>query len=387
MVASGNPGPLRYGMVGGGQGAFIGDVHRRAIALDGSAALVAGCFSRSYENTLATGRALRLDASRLYRSFEEMAEAERGRRDGIDFAVIVTPNGSHFPAARAFLSSGIHVACDKPLTLEVAEAEELAALARRKDLLFCVTYAYTGYPAVKHARDMIARGDLGDLRFVNAEYVQEWLATPLERDGLHKQAAWRVDPKETGKSLCVGDIGTHVENMVRTLTGLRIARLCARLDTLVPGRRLDDNASILVDYEGGARGLYWASQVAIGNNNAFRVRVVGSKGSITWAQEDPDHLAVSWLTKPSETLSRGRDAFSPRAQSYSRVPAGHPEGYFEAFANVYKAFAAALTKKKGGADLSTADLDFPGVEDGLSGVRFIDRCVESSKRGPAWVQF
>ena len=255
MTQSGAVGPLRYGMVGGGPGAFIGDVHRRAIALDGSAGLMAGSFSRTYENTLATGRALGLDSSRLYRSFEEMAEAEAGRRDGIDFAVIVTPNGSHYSAAKAFVSRGIHVVCDKPLTIELAEAEELAALARRKDLLFCVTYTYTGYPAVKHAREMIARGDLGELRFVNAEYAQEWLATPLERDGVHKQAAWRADPKETGKALCVGDIGTHVENMVRTLTGLRIKRLCARLDTLVPGRTLDDNASILVDYEGNARGL------------------------------------------------------------------------------------------------------------------------------------
>ncbi|HWT85919.1 MAG TPA: Gfo/Idh/MocA family oxidoreductase [Myxococcales bacterium] len=380
-------GPLRYGMVGGGQGAFIGDVHRRAIALDGSATLVAGCFSRNYDNTLGTGRVLGLDASRLYRSFEEMAEAESARRDGIDFAVIVTPNGSHFAAARAFLSHGIHVACYKPLTLEIAEAEELAALARGKDLLFCVTYTYTGYPAVKHAREMVARGDLGELRFVNAEYAQEWLATPLERDGLHKQAAWRGDPKVTGKSLCVGDIGTHVENMVRTLTGLRIARLCARLDTLVPGRTLDDNASILVDFEGGARGLYWASQVAIGHDNALRVRVVGSKGAIAWAQEDPNHLTFSQLGKPSELLSRGRDGFYPRAQGYSRIPAGHPEGYFEAFANIYKAFTAALARKKGGADLSTADLDFPGVEEGLSGVRFIDRCVESSRKGPAWVEF
>ena len=218
MTQSGAVVPLRYGMVGGGRGAFIGDVHRRAIALDASAALVAGCFSRDQENNVATGRALGVDGSRLYRSFEEMAEAEATRRDGIDFAVIVTPNNSHFAAAKAFLSRGIHVACDKPLTVEVAEAEELAALARRKDLLFCVTYTYTGYPAVKHAREMISRGELGELRFVNAEYAQEWLTAPIERDGLHRQAAWRTDPKQTGKSLCVGDIGTHVENMVRTLT-------------------------------------------------------------------------------------------------------------------------------------------------------------------------
>ena len=387
MAQSGTVGPLRYGMVGGGRGAFIGDVHRRAIALDSSAGLVAGAFSRTYENTLATGRPLGLDPSRLYRSFEEMAEAEATRRDGIDFAVIVTPNGSHYAAAKAFLSRGIHVVCDKPFTTELAEAEELAALARRKDLLLCVTYTYTGYPAVKQAREMIARGDLGELRFVNAEYAQEWLATPLERDGVHKQAAWRADPKETGKALCVGDIGTHVENMARTLTGLRIKRLCARLDTLVAGRTLDDNASILIDYEGNARGLYWASQVAIGNDNGLRVRVVGSSGSIAWSQEDPDHLVVARLDKPSEILSRGRDRFYPLAQDYSRVPAGHPEGYFEAFANVYKAFTAALVKKKSGAALSPADLDFPGVEDGISGVHFIDRCVESSRKDSAWVEF
>jgi predicted dehydrogenase len=387
MTQTGAVGPLRYGMVGGGRGAFIGDVHRRAIALDASAALVAGCFSRDQGNNVATGRALGVDGSRLYRSFEEMAEAEATRRDGIDFAVIVTPNNSHFAAAKAFLSRGIHVACDKPLTVEVAEAEELAALARRKDLLFCVTYTYTGYPAVKHAREMISRGELGELRFVNAEYAQEWLAAPIERDGLHRQAAWRTDPKQTGKSLCVGDIGTHVENMVRTLTGLRILRLCARLDTLVPGRVLDDSASILVDYEGGARGLYWASQVAIGHDNGLRVRVIGSKGSIIWAQEDPDHLMVSRLGKPSETLSRGRDPFHPRAQEYSRIPPGHPEGYFEAFANVYRAFAAALARKKSGVSLSPADLDFPGIDEGISGVRFVDRCVASSKQASAWVEF
>jgi predicted dehydrogenase len=377
---------LTYGMVGGGQGAFIGDVHRKAIALDGGAVLAAGCFSRSYENTVATGRALGLPDARLYRSFEDMAEAEAKRDDGIDFVVIVTPNGNHYPAAKAFLARGVHVVCDKPLTFEVAEAEELAALARDKGLLFCVTYTYTGYPAVKHARQMVASGDIGEIRFVNAEYPQEWLATPLEREG-QKQAAWRADPELTGKANCVGDIGSHVENMVRYVTGLEIARLCARLDTLVAGRILDDNASILVDYRGGAKGLYWSSQIAVGYDNALRFRVFGSKGSLQWCQESPNYLTVSRLGQPTVTLSRGRDAFYPHAQSYSRIPAGHPEGYFEAFANIYKTFTAALAKKVAGSPLAEADLDFPGVEDGISGVRFIGKAVESSNRGAAWVDF
>jgi predicted dehydrogenase len=375
---------LRYGMVGGGQGAFIGDVHRKAIALDGSALLSAGCFSRSRENTLATGRALGLPEGRLYGSAEEMAEAEARREDGIDFAVIVTPNAAHFAAARAFLSRGIHVACDKPLTFEVKEAEELGRLAREKGLLFLVTYTYTGYPAVKHAREMVARGDLGQVRFVNAEYPQEWLATPLEKEG-QKQAAWRTDPALAGPSNCVGDIGSHVENLARYVTGLEISRLCARLDTFVAGRSLDDNASILVEYRGGAKGLYWSSQIAVGYDNALRLRVFGSKASLQWSQENPNYLTVSRLGEPTQVISRGRDALYPHAQGYSRIPAGHPEGYFEAFANLYKTFTAALSRKKAGAALTAAELDFPGAEEGASGVRFIGKCVESSRQGAVWV--
>lgn len=377
---------LRYGMVGGGQGAFIGDVHRKAIALDGSATLVAGCFSRAHENTLATGRGLGLAEDRLYRTFDEMAEAESKRKDGIDFVVIVTPNAAHFAAAKAFLARGIHVVCDKPLVFEVKEAEELKALARAKDLLFCVTYTYTGYPAVKHARAMIRRGDLGPVRFVNAEYPQEWLSTLLEKEG-QKQAAWRADPALAGKSNCVGDIGSHVENMVRYLTGLPITRLCARLDTFVAGRALDDNASIMVEYQGGAKGLYWSSQIAVGYDNGLRVRVFGATGAVQWSQENPNYLTVSRLGKPTEVLSRGRDGFYPHAQSYSRIPSGHPEGYFEAFGNIYKTFAHALAKKKGGGELSAEELDFPDVDDGLSGVRFIGKCVESSQQGAVWVDF
>jgi predicted dehydrogenase len=315
-----------------------------------------------------------------------MAEAEAKRKGGIDFAVVVTPNASHYAAARAFLSRGIHVVCDKPLVFEVKEAEELAALAKAKDLLFCVTYTYTGYPAVKHAREMIARGEIGDIRFVNAEYPQEWLSTLLEKEG-QKQASWRTDPAQTGKSNCVGDIGSHVENMVRYMTRLEITRLCARLDTFVAGRALDDNASILVEYKGGAKGLYWTSQIAVGYDNALRVRVFGSKGSIQWSQENPNYLTVSRLGQPTVVLSRGRDELYPHAQAYSRIPSGHPEGYFEAFANIYKTFASALAKKKTGAPLGEKELDFPDVEDGISGVRFIGKCVESSQKGAVWVSF
>jgi predicted dehydrogenase len=377
---------LSYGMVGGGPGAFIGDVHRKAIALDGLAVIAAGAFSKSYEKTLETGRALGLPDERLYPDFETMAAKESARPDGIDFVVIVTPNAQHYPVAKAFLSKGIHVVCDKPLTFETAEAEELAMLAKQKDLLFCVTYTYTGYPAVKQVREMIKRGEIGEIRYVNAEYPQEWLATPAEREG-SKQASWRADPKQSGKSNCVGDIGSHVENMVSYMTGLEIASLCARLDTFVEGRSLDDNATIMLNYKGGARGLYWASQIAVGYDNGLRVRVFGSKGSVAWAQENPNYVTVSKLGEPTFTLSRGRDAFHAHSQSYSRIPSGHPEGYFEAFANIYKTYITALEKKLSGQSLSEGELDFPQAGAGTQGVKFIGKCVDSSRKGAVWVDF
>jgi predicted dehydrogenase len=377
---------LRYGMVGGGPGAFIGDVHRKAIGLDGLASIAAGVFSRTYEKTLETGRGLGIDDERLYVDFETMAEKESKRPDGIDFVVIVTPNVQHYPVAKAFLAKGINVVCDKPLTIETAEAEELAMLAKQKGLLFCVTYTYTGYPTVKQAREMIRQGEIGEIRYVNAEYPQEWLATPVEREG-SRQAAWRSDPKQSGKSNCVGDIGSHVENMVSYMTGLEIASLCARMDIFVQGRSLDDNATVMVNYKGGAKGLYWASQIAVGYDNALKVRIFGSKGTIQWSQENPNYLVVSKLGEPTMTLSRGRDGFHAHAQSYSRIPSGHPEGYFEAFANIYKTYITALAKKMSGHALSDADLDFPGPEAGVSGVNFIGKCVASSKKGAAWVDF
>jgi predicted dehydrogenase len=378
---------LKYGMVGGGQGAFIGDVHRKAIALDGKAELVAGCFSQSPKTTLATGESWGVDKSRLYGTYEEMIAAEARRKDDrLDFILVVTPNNSHYPIARLALEKGFHVVCDKPLTTSSKDAEKLAALAAKKDRLFCVTYAYRGYPIVFHMREMIANGELGDIRFVAAEYPQDWLATLLEKTG-QKQAAWRTDPKRAGISNCVGDIGSHIENMVAYLTGLEIEALCARLDTFGKGRTLDDNASIMLNYEGGAKGLYWSSQIAIGYDNGFRVRIFGTKASLEWAQEECNYCTVGYTDKPTVRLSRGRDKMYPPAQARSRIPSGHPEGYFEAFANIYSTYLTALAKKKAGATLSPEDLDFPNALDGLRGVRFIETCVESSKKGAAWTKF
>ncbi len=379
---------LTYGMVGGGEGALIGEVHRKAINFDNSAALVAGCFSRSVDNTRRTGKLLGLDSGRLYKDYRSMASAEGKRSDRIDFVVIVTPNSTHFPVAKAFLEQGIHVVCDKPLVLSTEEAKQLAALAKKKDLLFCVTYTYTGYPAVKQARALIANGELGDIRFVAAEYVQEWLATPAEKSG-NKQAEWRTNPKLSGISNSVGDIGTHAENLISYMTGLKIDSLCARMDTFVKGRKLDDNATVMLNFKGGVKGSIWVSQVAVGYDNGLRIRVLGSKGSLEWAQEDPNYIRLRKLDQPLQIISRGREPFVPGAAKYSRVPAGHPEGYFEAFANVYRGFCEALNRKKSGKAAAAAggQLEYPGLADGAQGVRFIEKCVESSKASASWVKF
>jgi predicted dehydrogenase len=385
VMAAGVEG-LRYGMVGGGQGAFIGGVHRQAIAMDGLAELAAGCFSANYEGTLRAGASLGLSRDRLYKDYRAMIRAEAKRADRIDFLVITTPNRLHYPVARLALEHGIHVMCEKPLATSSTDARALGAIAKRKRLLFGVAYAYAGYPIVRHLRETVARGELGEIRFVAAEYPQDWLATPLERTG-QKQAAWRTDPRHAGISNCVGDIGSHIEHMVAHVTGLEIRALLARLDRTVEGRRLDDNASILVEYKRGARGIYWASQIAVGHDNGLRLRIYGTRASIEWAQEDPDHCQVAYLGGPVVRLSRGRDALHAGAQRMSRIPAGHPEGYYEAFANIYASFAAAVRKKKNGQPLAPEDLDFPGVDDGIRGVRFIERCVASSRKGAAWVKW
>ncbi len=375
---------LRYGMIGGGQDAFIGEVHRKAIAMDGMASIVCGSFSQSHDNTLATGASLGLPEERLYQTFEEMITREARRNDRPHFVVIVTPNSTHFPAARLALKNGFPVVCEKPLATNSRDAADLARLVRESDLLFCVTYAYSGYPMVKHIRDRIVAGEIGEVRFVNGEYPQEWLMTPLENTG-QKQAKWRTDPKLAGISNCVADIGSHIEHTVSEMTGLRIGSLCARLDKFGEGRTLDDNATIMVNYRGGATGVYWSSQIAAGHDNALRIRIYGTKGAFEWFQETPNTARLSLLDKPTGILSRGRDPMSPRAQRLSRIPSGHPEGYFEGFANIYTTFITALAKKLAGELLAEDDLDFPGVDEGVRGVRFIEKCVESSAKGTIWV--
>ncbi len=377
---------LHYGMVGGGKGAFIGNIHRQAIGLDNLAKLVAGSFSHDFNNTLEIGTELGIPRERLYSTYLEMAQKESTLKDRIDFVSIVTPNSLHYPIAKAFLNAGINVVCEKPLTLKESEARELNDLARKNKLLFAVTYVYTGYPSVKQAREMVKRGDLGDIRFINAEYPQDWLLKQFESDG-YRLKSWRANPSVAGISNCVGDIGTHIEYLVSYITGLKIKSLCARLDTFIEGHALDDNATIMLEFEGGAKGVYWTSQTAIGCDNGLKIRIFGTKASLRWSQENPNYLIVSKLNAPTEILSRGRDNFYQNAQAFSRIPAGHPEGYIEAFANIYKAFTDALLKKSLGDIISEEELDFPNAGEGANGVRFVEKCVESSNKGAIWVEF
>lgn len=370
---------LKYGMVGGGEGAFIGDAHRKSINIDGKARLVSGCFSRNKENTLATGKTLGLDSSRLYASYEEMAKAETGK---IDFVVVVTPNSSHFAVCKAFLEAGIHVVCDKPLVCEISEAEELMRITKEKNLLFAVTYTYSGHVTFKHARELIAAGEIGDIRMIMGEYPQGWLHAG---DG-GKQGSWRTDPAQSGISNALGDIGTHVENTVAMMTGLKIKRVLAKMDKLVPGRTLDDNSVVLVEYEGGASGTYWVSQVAIGCDNDLKVRVYGSKGSIEWSNFNSEDLVVIGQDGVRKLYRRGYGAIAPAAAKYGRLPPAHNEGYLEAMANIYQSFIDCVSKHAAGS-LKPEDIDYPGLQEGLEGVKFIHRCVESSNKGNAWVDF
>jgi predicted dehydrogenase len=379
-------GVLSFGMVGGGSGSFIGGVHRKAAVFDNKARLVAGCFSRDYENTKDTGISLGLSEERLYKTYQEMAEKEAKRDHPIDFVSIVTPNHLHYEIAKKFLESGINVVCDKPLTFTYEEAKELDKLAREKELLFCVTYTYTGYPMVKHARELVKRGDIGDIRVVIGEYSQDWLATLAEKEG-NKQASWRTDPKKAGRANCVGDIGSHLENMVSYITGLKINSLCANLDRFGKGRKLDDNAEILVKFKGGATGVYWCSQVAVGHDNDLKVRIYGTKGSIEWHQEEPNKLKISYLDKPTEILSRGRDELYPLANDLPRIPAGHPEGYYEAFSNIYSSFEETLLDKKSGTSFKDLNIEFPTAWDGAKGVKFINKTVDSDEADSTWIKF
>jgi predicted dehydrogenase len=371
-------------MVGGGPGAFIGDVHRRAIAFDGKSRITAGCFSQDEAKSRETGEVLGLDPERVYTSYQEMADRESARPDGIDFVSIVTPNSSHYSISKAFLEKGISVVCEKPLTVTVAEAEDLKKIASEKNCLFAVTYTYTGHVMAKEARELVQSGKIGEIRVIMGEYPQGWLADTIEKEG-SKQASWRTDPKLSGKSNCVGDIGSHIENMVSFITGLKIKKLLANLDIFGADRQLDNNAEIIVKYENGASGSYWCSQVAIGSDNALRVRIFGTKGTIEFIQEESNYLKLTMKNEPTRILSRGNGYISGAAAAFSRVPSGHPEGLNEAFANIYSAFADALLRKMDGEKVDESKAGYPTIDMGIDGVKFINRCVESMDKGSIWV--
>jgi predicted dehydrogenase len=376
-------GRIRLGMVGGGEGAFIGAVHRMAARLDDQYVLVAGALSATPDKAKRSAAALGLDPSRAYASFEMMAEAEPLRPDGIEAVSIVTPNHMHAPAARAFLRAGIHVICDKPLTTTLAEAEALKLEAAEAGVIFAVTHNYTGYPMVRHARQMVLAGELGEVRVVKVEYAQDWLTTRLEETG-QKQAEWRTDPARSGAGGCIGDIGTHAYNLADFITGLEVDTLCADLTTFVAGRALDDNVNILLRYRSGARGMLWSSQVAPGNENNLRIRVFGSKGGLEWHQEHPNQLFWTPFGEATRILSRGAGGANAAAARVTRIPAGHPEGYLEGFATIYAEIAAAIRARRAGATLDPA-VTFPTIDDGVKGVAFIEAAVASSRNGGAWV--
>ena len=373
--------PIRLGMVGGGSGAFIGAVHRIAARLDGEFQLVAGALSSTPEKARASAQALGI--ARSYDDFAAMARSEARRRDGIEAVAIVTPNHMHAEPAIAFLRRGIHVICDKPLTATMAEARKLAKVAGQSDALFILTHNYTGYPMVRQARAMVAAGDLGALRLVQVEYAQEWLTEAAEKHG-SKQAEWRTDPARSGAGGATGDIGTHAYNLACFVSGLTPEALAADLSSFVPGRTLDDNAHVLLRFAGGARGMLWASQVAPGNENGLRLRLYGEKGGLEWAQEDPNRLWFTPFGEPRRLVTRNGAGAGPEAARVSRIPPGHPEGYLEAFANIYAEAARAIRARRTG-EAPPQGTVYPTLADGLAGMRFVGACVRSSQRNAAWV--
>lgn len=371
---------IRLGMVGGGRGAFIGAVHRIAARLDDQYELVAGAFSSDPEKSAAS--AADLGVARSYGSFAEMAQKEARRKDGIEAVAIVTPNHMHAPVAMEFLRRGIHVICDKPLTATLPEAKKLAKAAEASGVVFALTHNYTGYPMVRQAREMIASGDLGDIRLVNVQYIQDWLSEPIEQTG-QKQADWRTDPARSGAGGSTGDIGTHAFNLAGYMSGLTLDTLAADLQSFVPGRRVDDNGHVLMRYKGGARGMLWCSQVAAGEENGLKIKIYGSKAGLEWHQENPNYLWVSPLGKPAYRLTRGGPATGDAAARMTRIPSGHPEGYLEGFANIYAEAARAIIARREGQPLDAA-VHFPGLKEGLEGVAFVDACVRSSNKNAAW---
>lgn len=381
---------LRMGMVGGGPGAFIGDVHRRAACLDGTVELVAGAFSTSPTRSKRKGRELGLSRSRSYASYDEMLAGELGRdpRERIDFVSIVTPNDMHFSVAKAFLEAGFHVVCDKPMTFTVGEARRLKQVVRKTRRVFALTHNYTGYPMVKLARDLVRQGKIGRLRKVVVEYPQGWLATRLEATGM-KQAQWRTDPTRSGAAGCMGDIGTHAGNLAEYITGLRIVELCADLTTFVAGRQLDDDGNVLIRMQKGVRGVLHASQVAVGEENALSIRLYGEQKGLAWRQEDPNVLEVKSQHGPVERWARGQAyvaEVSPAAARASALPAGHPEAFLDAFANVYRNATDTIRARLSRTRPDPLALDFPTVDDGLRGMLFIETLVRSGKSSRKWTR-
>lgn len=375
---------IRYGMVGGSNKAFIGDVHRKALNFDPRAQLAAGCFSTRETLNKETGETYGLDPDRVYPSYEAMAKAEAAREDGIDFVVVVTPNVTHYAVAKCFLEAGINVFCEKPLCFTVEQAEDLKAITEAKGLLFGVAHAYTGYTMSKVMREMIASGKIGRIVAVNAEYAQDWLLDELDPGsaGETNLAVWRTDPRFSGISNCVGDIGTHIENYVAYVTGLRIRRLMATTDKY--GKALDLNANITVEYENGAHGAYWCSQVAAGHCNDLVVRVFGDRGSLEWVQENPEVLRYTPRGEAPQHIHRGTGAVREKAAAVGRIPSGHPEGLYVAFANLYREYLNAIEAKKAGKDAS--GFDYPTLDMGLEGVKYVHAVVESAADGSKWVE-
>ncbi len=377
-------GRIRLGMVGGGEGAFIGAVHRIASRIDDQYELVAGALSSTPEKARRSGEALGLAADRIYDDYESMAKAEAKRPDGIEAVSIVTPNYMHAGPAIAFLKAGIHVICDKPLTVSLAEAKRMQTAVEKSGRLFALTHNYTGYPLVRRMREMIQAGDLGVLRLVQVEYAQDWLTGPTEKGG-NKQAEWRVDRKRSGAGGALGDIGTHAYNLADYVTGLDLAELSADLTSFGEGRTLDDNVQILMRFANGARGALWASQVAPGNENGLMLRVYGTKGGLQWRQENPNQLLWSPYEKPTQILTRGGPGSGDAAARVTRIPSGHPEGYLEGFANIYAEIAAAIKAARAGKKPGKG-VQFPTIEDGVKGLAFIEAAVKSSKANAKWVK-
>jgi predicted dehydrogenase len=378
---------IRMGLVGGGRGAFIGAVHRMASQLDGQIELVCGAFSADPAKSADSGRDLFLPAGRVYSSYPEMMKRELALPEGerMDFVCIVTPNHMHYPVALSALQSGFHVMCDKPLAFDLKQAKTLAALVKKTGLIFGLTHNYTGYPMVKEAREIVRAGKLGKIRKIVVEYPQGWLASRLEATG-QKQEDWRTDPKRAGASCCIGDIGTHAENLAEYITGLRMEAVCADLTTFVKGRKLDDDGNVLVRFKGGAKGILFASQISIDEENALAIRVYGEKGGLEWHQQEPNTLILKWPDQPRQLVRTAGGYLSNAAKANTRLPAGHPEGYLEAFGNLYRNFVTVLRARLAKVKPDALALDFPSVDDGVRGMAFIAAVVKSSKGSQKWVK-